>query len=77
MIDFSLPKGVDNLLEALLECPKILVSGTTGLEKETLEKMQQLALKAPLFACAQHVYRDYDAQPISLFNFFEIKRCGY
>lgn len=48
VIDFSLPKGVDNLLEALLECPKILVSGTTGLEKETLEKMQQLALKAPL-----------------------------
>ncbi|AHN36327.1 4-hydroxy-tetrahydrodipicolinate reductase [Helicobacter pylori] len=48
VIDFSLPKGVDNLLEALLECPKILVSGTTGLEKETLEKMQQLALKVPL-----------------------------
>ncbi|WP_120866077.1 4-hydroxy-tetrahydrodipicolinate reductase [Helicobacter pylori] len=48
VIDFSLPKGVDNLLEALLECPKILVSGTTGLETETLEKMQQLALKAPL-----------------------------
>ncbi|MGL2842335.1 4-hydroxy-tetrahydrodipicolinate reductase [Helicobacter pylori] len=48
VIDFSLPKGVDHLLEALLECPKILVSGTTGLEKETLEKMQKLALKAPL-----------------------------
>ncbi|GAA7118983.1 4-hydroxy-tetrahydrodipicolinate reductase [Helicobacter pylori] len=48
VIDFSLPKGVDNLLEALLECPKILVSGTTGLEKETLEKMQKLALKVPL-----------------------------
>ncbi len=48
VIDFSLPKGVDHLLEALLECPKILVSGTTGLEKETLEKMQKLALKVPL-----------------------------
>ncbi|MFP6037057.1 4-hydroxy-tetrahydrodipicolinate reductase [Helicobacter pylori] len=48
VIDFSLPKGVDHLLEALLECPKILVSGTTGLEKETLEKMQQLALRVPL-----------------------------
>ncbi|AFI06101.1 4-hydroxy-tetrahydrodipicolinate reductase [Helicobacter cetorum] len=48
VIDFSLPKGVDSLLDTLLECPKILVSGTTGLEKETLEKMQSLALKVPL-----------------------------
>lgn len=39
---------MDHLLDVLLECPKILVSGTTGLEKETLEKMQKLALKAPL-----------------------------
>ncbi|WP_104713875.1 4-hydroxy-tetrahydrodipicolinate reductase [Helicobacter cetorum] len=48
VIDFSLPLGSDSLLDTLLECPKILVSGTTGLEEKTLEKMQSLSLKAPI-----------------------------
>ncbi|BCD60851.1 MULTISPECIES: 4-hydroxy-tetrahydrodipicolinate reductase [unclassified Nitratiruptor] len=48
IIDFTLPEGTEALLERLLNHPKPLVSGTTGLSKHQQNLMQTLAQKAPV-----------------------------
>ncbi|BAF70655.1 4-hydroxy-tetrahydrodipicolinate reductase [Nitratiruptor sp. SB155-2] len=48
IIDFTLPEGTESLLERLLEHPKPLVSGTTGLNKHQQNLMQTLAQKTPV-----------------------------
>ncbi len=48
IIDFTLPEGTEALLEKLLEHPKPLVSGTTGLNQHQQNLMKTLAQKAPV-----------------------------
>lgn len=48
IIDFTLPEGTEALLERLLENPKPLVSGTTGLSKHQQNLMKTLSQKAPV-----------------------------
>jgi len=48
IIDFTLPEGTEALLEKLLQKPKPLVSGTTGLSQHQQNLMRTLAQKAPV-----------------------------
>jgi 4-hydroxy-tetrahydrodipicolinate reductase len=48
IIDFTLPEGTEALLEALLNNPKPLVSGTTGLTKHQQNLMVELSKKVPV-----------------------------
>ncbi len=48
IIDFTLPEGTEALLEALLENPKPLVSGTTGLSQHQQNLMIELSKKVPV-----------------------------
>ena len=48
IIDFTLPKGTEALLEELLKHPKPLVSGTTGLSEHQQNLMLELSKKAPV-----------------------------
>ena len=48
IIDFTLPEGTEALLERLLENPKPLVSGTTGLSKHQQNLMKTLSQKVPV-----------------------------
>ncbi len=48
IIDFTLPEGTQALLEKLLEKPRPLVSGTTGLNEHHQNLMQALAQKVPV-----------------------------
>ncbi|MRI83994.1 MAG: 4-hydroxy-tetrahydrodipicolinate reductase [Nitratiruptor sp.] len=48
IIDFTLPEGTQALLEALLERPKPLVSGTTGLNRHQQNLMVELSNKVPV-----------------------------
>lgn len=48
VIDFSLPEAAQALLEALLEAPKPLVSGTTGLNQHQLNLLKELSDVAPV-----------------------------
>lgn len=48
VIDFSLPRAALGLLQALLERPLPLVSGTTGLEEQTWHAIQELSQIVPV-----------------------------
>ncbi len=48
IIDFTLPEGTEALLEKLLQKPKPLVSGTTGLSKHQQNLMKTLSQKVPV-----------------------------
>lgn len=48
IIDFTLPEGTEVLLEKLLQKPKPLVSGTTGLSKHQQNLMKTLSQKVPV-----------------------------
>ena len=48
VIDFSLPEAAQSLLEALLENPKPLVSGTTGLRVHQLNLLKELSDRVPV-----------------------------
>lgn len=48
VIDFSLPQACSILLDTLIAYPKPLVSGTTGLSSEALQKMQFLSSYVPV-----------------------------
>ena len=48
IIDFSLPEAAQPLLEALLQTPKPLVSGTTGLNVHQLNLLKELSGVAPV-----------------------------
>jgi len=45
VIDFSTPEALSSLLDYLLENPKRLVSGTTGLNQEIIDKIKRLGEK--------------------------------
>jgi len=48
IIDFTLPEGTEALIERLLEHPKPLVSGTTGLSLHQQNLLKTLAQRAPV-----------------------------
>lgn len=48
VVDFSLPEAAQSLLEMLLEKPKPLVSGTTGLNPHQLNLLKELSAVAPV-----------------------------
>lgn len=48
IIDFTVPKGTESLLEACLETPKALVIGTTGLEAHQQNLLKQAGEKMPI-----------------------------
>jgi 4-hydroxy-tetrahydrodipicolinate reductase len=48
IIDFTIPKGTEQLLEACLENPKALVIGTTGLESHQQNLLKQAGEKMPI-----------------------------
>ncbi len=48
-IDFSTPEALDRLLDQLIQYPTPLVSGTTGLSANQLEKIKKYAKKTSVF----------------------------
>ncbi len=48
IIDFTVPKGTESLLETCLETPKALVIGTTGLEVHQQNLLKQAGEKMPI-----------------------------
>ena len=82
IIDFTLPEGTQALVEKLLDKPRALVSGTTGLNEHQINLMQELAKKAPvlyatnmslgiailkrLVAIASEKLRDFDIEIVEM-----------
>ncbi|BCD68654.1 4-hydroxy-tetrahydrodipicolinate reductase [Nitratiruptor sp. YY09-18] len=82
IIDFTLPEGTQALVEKLLQKPKPLVSGTTGLSLHQQNLLKELATKAPvlyatnmslgiailkrLVALASDKLRDFDIEIVEM-----------
>jgi len=82
IIDFTLPQGTEALVEQLLQKPKPLVSGTTGLSLHQQNLLKELATKAPvlyatnmslgiailkrLVALASEKLRDFDIEIVEM-----------
>ncbi len=82
IIDFTLPEGTQALLEKLLDKPRALVSGTTGLSEHQINLMRELSQKAPvlyatnmslgiailkrLVAIASEKLRDFDIEIVEM-----------
>lgn len=48
IIDFTLPKGTESLLEAAIKNPRPLVVGTTGLSEHQLNLLKEASTKMPI-----------------------------